>query len=133
MKTTINKESAADFLMSTMEVCETKQDLLLAFWFYWVESVTLNSLEFQKVVANAAVNKWFLIELKKEETECRHLLSHYPNTAGKDKDWLWCQTVSKLMSRFPKALLEAAKKREQKPRTTKVAGIRIEMSIINQN
>lgn len=68
MKTTIN-ESASDYLMSHLEICKTKEDLILAFWFYWVESVTTNKIDFLKVVACSAVNKWFLIELQKEETE----------------------------------------------------------------
>ncbi len=130
MKTTI-KESAVDYLMSHLEVCETKEDLLLAFWFYWVESVTTNTIDFQKVLARSAVNKWFLIELQKEENEFKTLLARYPDTAGKDKDWLYCKCISRLMSRFPKALLEDAKKRDQK--TTKISGIRIEISIEKLN
>lgn len=130
MKTTI-KESTEDFLMSQLEICQTKEDLILAFWFYWIESVTTNAIDFQKVLARSAVNKWFLIELQKEENEFKTLLARYPDTAGKDKDWLYCKCISRLMSRFPKALLEDAKKREQK--TTKISGIRIEISIEKLN
>ncbi|MDA6068026.1 hypothetical protein NJT12_00215 [Flavobacterium sp. AC] len=113
MKTNI-LESAADYLMSQLKVCETKEDLILAFWFYWVESVTTNSIEFAKVVACAPVNKWFMQELKKDESDFRDFISNYPDTKGNDKDWLYCKCISKLMSRFPKVLLYEAKKREQK-------------------
>jgi hypothetical protein len=113
MKTNV-LESAADYLMSQLKVCETKEDLILAFWFYWVESVTINSIEFGKVVACAPVNKWFMQELKRDESDFRDFISNYPDTKGNDKDWLYCKCISKLMSRFPKALLYEAKKREQK-------------------
>jgi hypothetical protein len=132
MKTT-TQESTEDFLMSQLEICKTKQDLMLAFWFYWVESVTLTDREFQKVCANSAVNKWFLIELSKYESEFKTLIASYPDTHGRDKDWLYCKCVSKLMSRFPQALLQSAKKRELKPQITKVAGIKIEFNLTNLN
>ena len=118
-------ESPADFLMSQLEVCSSKEELILAYWFYWCESVTVKSVEYQKIIASSAINKWFLIELHKEETEFRKLIARYPDTVGRDKDWLWCKCVSKLMSRFPKALLDDAKKTEYK---TKVPGIKIEFS-----
>lgn len=126
-------ESAVDYLMTQLKVCETKEDLTLAFWCYWVDSVTINTIDFQKVLASSPVNKWFMIELQKEEMEFKNFISDYPDTTGKDKDWLYCKCVSKLMSRFPKALLEMAKKREQKSQSTKIQGIRIETSISKLN
>lgn len=128
MKTTII-ETPQDYLMSQLEVCQTKEDIILVYWFYWVENVTTTALDYQKVIANSSVNKWFLIEFSKEEAEFKKLIARYPDTKGKDKDWLWCKCVSKLMSRFPKALLENAKKRELKPQITKAKGIKIEFKI----
>jgi len=135
MKTTTTKESFVDHLMNELQSSKTKEDFLLAFWTYWVESVTITSREFQQVVANASVNKWFIRELAKEEIEFRLLSSNYSELAGQGKeiDLLYVKCVSKLMSRFPQALLEAAKKRTEKPKIAKVAGIPIEFSIINQN
>lgn len=132
-KTTITQESTEDFLMSQFEICKTKEDLILAFWFYWVESVTRTDREFQKVSANTPVNKWFLMELSKYEAEFKTYITTYPDTHGRNKDWLWCKCVSKLMSHFPLVLLQEAKKRELKPQTTKVAGIKIEFSLTNLN
>jgi hypothetical protein len=133
MKTQITRESAADYLMSQLEICQTKEDFILAFWFYWVESVTTTSVEFLKVFACAPVNKWFMQELKKDEGDFREFISHYPDTRGNDKDWLYCKCISKLMSRFPKALLDQAKKTEQKQLITRVQGIRISLSIAKLN
>lgn len=132
-KTTITQESTEDFLMSQLEICKTKEDLILEFWFYWVESVTLTDREFQKVSANAAINRWFIREISKNEAEFKFLISTYPDTHGRDKDWLYVKCISKLMSHFPQALLQEAKKRELKPQTTKVAGIKIEFEITNLN
>lgn len=133
MNNTKKQESAVDYLMNELQAAKTKEDLILSFWFYWVESVTLNDRDYQKVSANAAVNKWFINELIKEETEFRMLIAKYPTTKGRDKDWLYIKCVSKLMSRFPQALLQAAKKREIRLQKIKVAGLRIDFSIINQN
>lgn len=129
MKTTITQESSVDYLMNKLQASQTKEDFILSFWMFWAQSVTVNSREFQNVVASTPISNWFMTELKKTENEFRSLISEYPDTQGKDKDWLYIKCVNKLMSRFPKSLLDQAKK----PQTIKVAGIRIETSILNQN
>ena len=111
--TTKKIESAEDYLMSQLDACEGKEDFILAFWFYWVDSVTTNQTEFLKVFSCSSVNKWFVMELQKEEIVYRGFLSAYPDTKGKDKDWLYCKCISKLMSRFPSALLKEAKKKDK--------------------
>lgn len=126
IKTTIKKEATEDYLMSQLEICKTKEDLILAFWFYWVESVVTNSIDFQKVLSCSSVNKWFLIELRKEEIEFEKLIAKRPQTKGAYKDWLYCKCISKLMCRFPKALLESVKKKEQKRPQLKVLIMPIE-------
>ncbi|MDA6068669.1 hypothetical protein NJT12_03460 [Flavobacterium sp. AC] len=126
MKTTIKKEATEDYLMSQLEICKTKEDLILAFWFYWVESVVTNSIDFQKVLSNSSVNKWFLVELRKEEIEFKNLIAKSPRIKGREKDWIYCKCISKLMCRFPKALLESVKKKEQKRPHLKVLIMPIE-------
>lgn len=133
MKTTITQESGQEYLMNELRSAETKVDFILSFWMYWAQSVTVNSREFQQVIANARVNKWFLHELQKEEAEYNALVERYNNITQTDKETLYVKCVFKLLSRFPMALLVLAKKRELKPRTTKVSGIKIEFSIINLN
>jgi hypothetical protein len=135
MKTTITQESAVDHLFNELILSKTKSDFILSFWIYWVESVTITSREFQQVLANASVNKWFLREIAKEEKEFKFLSSRYSQLAGQGKeiDLLYIKCISKLMSRFPQALIANAKKRDQKPKSTRIEGIRIETSILNQN
>ena len=43
----------------------------------WCESVSTNNREYQKVLANAAVNRWFLMELAKCEKEFHLLTDRY--------------------------------------------------------
>jgi hypothetical protein len=127
------QESSVDYLMAKLQASKNKEAFLLDFWFYWVESVTLTDKEFQKVCANGAVNRWFMMELAKEENEYRAIIAQYQEVKGRQRDWLYIKCVNKLMSRFPQALLQQAKKRELKPQTTKVAGMKIEFKIFNQN
>lgn len=127
------QESAVEYLMNAFVLADTKQDFILAFWELWTSSVTTTTREFQQVFANAPVNKWFLTELSKEEKEFKLLSARYPEICGTDKDKLYCECINKLMSRFPLSLLQNAKKRTEKPKTNRIAGIRIETSILNQN
>lgn len=133
MKTTIKKESTEDYLMSHLEISETNEDLILAFWMYWVDSVVTNSIDFQKVLSCSAVNKWFICELWKQELIFKSTISSFPEIKGKDKDWLYCKCIGKLMSRFPKALLESAKKKEEKLHLIEINGLKILLPIEQQN
>jgi len=133
MKPMTKQEQSVDYLMNQLQICATKEDFILSFWFYWCESVTVTDREFQKVSANTSVNKWFLMELSKYEAEFKTYITTYPDTYGRDKDWLYVKCINKLMSHFPLALLQDAKKKELKPKTTKVTGIKIEFSLTNLN
>jgi hypothetical protein len=133
MKTTITQESSVDYLMNELQASQTKEDFILSFWMFWAQSVTVNSREFQNVVASTPISNWFMTELKKTENEFRSLISEYPDTQGKDKDWLYIKCTYKVMSRFPMSLLDTAKKREKQSQTTKVPGYRIEFPITDLN
>jgi hypothetical protein len=135
MKTTQNHKEVTDYetLEALFNQAPTIDCFMFSLWMFWCESVTVNSREFQQVLSNPKVNKWFLLELGKEEKECATLLLKYDNVNQKDKNRLYIKCVYKLFSRFPMALLEVAKKRMEKQKTTKVSGLRIEFSILNQN
>jgi hypothetical protein len=135
MQKTTSQESTEKYLMNELLISKTKSDFILSFWIFWVESVTITSREFQQVLASASVNKWFLMELAKEEKEFKFLSADYSQLAGQGKeiDMVYIKCISKLMSRFPLPLVANAKKRELKSKSTKVEGIQIETSILNQN
>jgi hypothetical protein len=134
-RTTITQESSLDYLFKALDECQTKSDFILILWLHWAESVTINDMEFQKVVSSPSVNKWFLNFITKEEVGFMTLAAEYSELAGQGEeiDKLYVKCLSKVMSRFPMALLEQAKKREIKPQKTKVFGHKIEFLIINQN
>lgn len=129
------QESSVDFLSKELDLSKTRSDFMLVLWIHWTESVTVSLWEFQQVIANPSVNKWFLNFIEKEENEFRTLALGYSELErqSKEMDLLYVKCLSKIMSYFPKALLEQAKKREIKAQTTKVAGRRIELLIFNQN
>jgi hypothetical protein len=134
MKTTqATTISNSEALEAIFKQAPSAEFFMFSFWQFWCESVTTTSRELQQVLANRPVNNWFLQEIKKEEAECTKLLARYVNVSQADKDMLYVKCIYKLFSRFPKSLLENAKKRQEKPTPTKVAGRQIEFSIINQN
>jgi hypothetical protein len=133
MKTTIKKKSELETLEQLFNQAPDENSFMFALWMFWCESVTITSREFQQVLADRSVNNWFLTELKKEEKECSVLLLEYKEASQGDQNKLYLKCIYKLFSRFPLSLLQTAKKREIKPQTTRVAGHKIEFSIINQN
>ncbi|MDN3673108.1 hypothetical protein QWY99_08615 [Flavobacterium branchiarum] len=130
---TATQENITAYLIELLQSTKNKEDFILEFWELWTLSVTTTTREFQQVFANTLVNKWFITELAKEEKEFKLLSDRYPESTGTDKDKLYCECINKLMSRFPMSLLQNAKKRTEKPKTTIVEGIRTEISILNQN
>lgn len=133
MKTTITKQSKFETLEQLFNQAQEVDSFMFSLWALWCESVTISSIEFQQVLANRSVNNWFLTELKKEEKECSILLLEYKDASRDDKNKLYIKCIFNMFSKFPLALLQQAKKREVKPQITRVAGHKIEFSIINQN
>jgi hypothetical protein len=105
----------------------------LEIYMLWCETVTITAREYQQVLANSKVCNWFTYELAKHELEYAILSNHYPDAILQDKMKLYANCLYKLFSRFPKSLLIKAKAREVQPKTTVVAGIKIEFSTYNQN
>lgn len=134
MKTT-KHEFAIDYLVELLKESETKEDFLLAFYIYWCENISTNAREFQKVLANASINKWFFVELQKLENEFKHLASMFPElqNSATEMDRLHAQCFLPLMSIHPQALVNNAKKREIKAKPIAMPGILIESSILIQN
>lgn len=128
MKTTINKK-----LQLTPEEYEM---LFFDTYFRWCESVTITAREFQKVLANAAINRWYRIEFAKCEAEFEHLTSRYEGhetVTSVDFKKCYATCTVQMFNIRPMALLHEAKKTEVKPSTTLVRGIAIPFSIVNLN
>lgn len=134
MKST-KHEFAIDYLVELLKECDTYEDFVLAFYMYWCENISINAREFQQVLANAPINKWFLIELTKLENEFKYNASQYPQLQNDavEMDNLQARCYIPLMSRHPQALVNDAKKRELKAKTTAMPGTLIESSLLIQN
>lgn len=99
-------------------------------FFMWSESVTIDSREFQKVLSNAGVKRWFDYELGKHINEYYFLANQYPNATENDLFKLYLKCIAKIFSYRPQALLEVAKRKEV---TTEVKGIALTTSLIRMN
>ncbi len=120
MKTTTEK------LKELFENCTDFNEFTFNLYFLWCESVTLNTREFQQVLANAAVANWFRTELYKNESEYIFLVKNYNHLPLEYRTDLYVSCIFKMFSIFPQPLLVEAKKRDFKPQEN-------EFSIVNQN
>ncbi len=112
------------------------EDLFFDTYQRWCESVTVTAREFQKVLANATINRWYRIEFAKCEAEFEHLTSRYEGSdtiTVVDLKKCYDTCTVQMFNIRPMALLHEAKKTEAKPSTTIVRGIPIPFSIVNLN
>jgi len=67
--------------LQKLDICpEQYESMIFNMYSNWCEGVTTNNKEYQKVLANAAVNRWFLMELSKSETQFHQLTHQYMGT-----------------------------------------------------
>jgi hypothetical protein len=73
----------------------------------WCQSVSITTREYQQVLANSAINGWFLMELSKCEKEFHTLTDRYTHTSVTEVDFANCYSncVQKLFNIRPMALL----------------------------
>jgi hypothetical protein len=79
----------------------------------WCTSVTLNNLEFQKVLANAKINRWFRMEYAKCEAEFELLTNRYEDSLTvSSRDYTQCYDacLDHLYNIRPTAMLQEIKK-----------------------
>jgi hypothetical protein len=100
---TINK------LKITQEAYEL---MTLEFYMRWCESLTGNGRQLQAVLANKAINAYFLMELAKSETEFHQLADRYMGASGvtvTDLKQCYHECTYRLFNLRPVALLEDLK------------------------
>jgi hypothetical protein len=94
------------------------ENMRFGVWARWCESVTTNEQEWQMVLANSKINRWFEIEYAKCETEFVRLINRYEGSASvKVDDVRRCynETTFRMFSISPKPLLDEVKHREPTP------------------
>lgn len=102
--------------MTTNSKLQITQDayerMTLEFYMRWCESLTGNARQFQAVMANKAVNAYFLMELAKSETEFHKLTDRYVGASGvtvTDLKQCYHECTYRLFNLRPVALLEGLK------------------------
>jgi hypothetical protein len=103
MKTTAQK------LNMTPEEFEA---MTFGFYFRWCQSVSITDQDFQCVLANSGVNRWFMTELAKLEAEFAILTKRYedsPTVSVKDYQNLYNECTFHMFNIRPMVLLENAK------------------------
>lgn len=110
---------------------------LLIFGAYarWCESVTINTHEFQKVLANSAINKWFMLEYAKCELDFEQLTKRYEENdtiIAEDFKRCYAECTYRMFNIRPMVLLNEIKKTTN-GNGLKVAGVKIHSLNFNQN
>lgn len=125
MKQTIN---------NLLEMTQFEYEMMLfGMWSRWVESVTMTEYEYQKVLCNPAVNKWYVGELKKLESAFLSIAIKYPG-AGKDiYRERYNEHTFPIMNHRPMPLIKAAIKPEDKEGYGALHGIKVQSLIFNKN
>lgn len=85
---------------------ELYEDMIFDLYQRWCESVTTDCSQFQQVIANSAINAWFIAELKKNEQAFLNTVSRYDNLTSKDYLRCYTELVHDVFNRRPMALLE---------------------------
>lgn len=103
---------------------EDYETMTLSLYLRWCESVSINTRQFQNILANSAINKWFLVELDKCEADFHQLTERYinnPTVCINDLKKCYTNCTFRMFNIRPMALLE--------PTRPKSKGI----NVFNQN
>ena len=126
MRTTTQKLNKTD---------EQYQDMIFLIYAKWCESVSGNDKQFQMILANSSISKWFMSEFAKCESEFHNLTNRYDNAktvSTSDLQRCYDQCTYHLFNIRPMPLLEEIKKRKAVP-FMRIQGVRIETLNFNQN
>ena len=99
--------------LQKLDICpEQYESMIFNMYSNWCESVTTNNREYQKVLANALINRWFLMELSKCENEFHQLTDRYVGTNVTPLEFTACfrECTYHLFNIRPNALLSEVKK-----------------------
>jgi hypothetical protein len=125
----IKTTTTAQKLQLTAEEYEA---LLFGAYARWCESVTINARQFQQVLANSAINKWYLMEYTKCEKEFNSLTDRYDSISADDYKRCYNDCTYGMFNIRPTALLQEIKK-TRAVSCLKIHGVQIPSLIFNQN
>jgi len=116
-------------ILQKLDITQDQYETLVwNFYRNWCDSVSISTIEFQQVLSNSAINRWFMLELQKCEAEFHSLTDRYTdsNVSAQDMEKCYKSCAFKLFNIRPMALLNHI----VKPKTVK--GIRI-FNALTQN
>lgn len=91
---------------------EQYEDKIFKHWFKWCEINSSDDSEFQSLIANAPLNKWWLVNLQRIEVEfqeeCYPYLSDCQSLREEMGD-LWFKNILKMYIYYSKPLLQTKK------------------------
>lgn len=93
------------------------EDMIFNFYFRWCQDVTATERDFQAVLANSSINKWFLIELSKLEAKFQENTRRYEDSETvitRDYQVCYNDCTFQMFNIRPAALLENAKIKQPK-------------------
>jgi hypothetical protein len=114
---------------------EEYEDLIFGAYARWCESVTINTHEFQKVLANSSINKWFMMEYSKCEKEFKQLTARYEENdtiIAEDFKRCYSECTYRMFNIRPMALLQEINKKKSVD-SIKFHGVKIETLNFNLN
>lgn len=114
---------------------EEYENLIFGAYARWCESVTINAHEFQKVLANSSINKWFITEYGKCEKDFEQLTARYQDNdtiIAEDFKRCYAECTYRMFNIRPMVLLNAIKKTSTGS-AQKINGIKIHSLNFNQN
>jgi hypothetical protein len=97
------KKQIQTLLQQTPEHYEMKT---LVLWMKWCESVTGKQNEFQMVLCNPSINKWFHAELMKWENEFLLRVKNYPDASLIDLHTQYHACIVQLFNVSPRVLVQ---------------------------
>ena len=92
---------------------EEYEEMIFGAYARWCESVTINDREFQKVLANSGINKWYMTEYEKCEKEFDQLTRRYQDcdtVIAEDYKRCYAECTYAMFNIRPMALLQIIKK-----------------------
>ena len=102
MKTTVEKLGFTNLQYEMM---------VFSFYSRWCESVTSNIRQYQEVLANSAINAWFIIELSKQEAKFHEITDQFESAHVNDIRLTYNECTFDMFRLKPTALLDTINKK----------------------
>ncbi|MCI2229554.1 hypothetical protein MC378_10280 [Polaribacter sp. MSW13] len=98
-------------LKITNQTQEERNNLILESFLFWGGKHTDHKQQYQIVITNRTLQKWFVANYEKLEQEFLDFVKRHPNATTKDNERLYARIVGKIYDNYPSALLDDIKRK----------------------